>query len=315
MAHIPTHPHAYRHSVAEQGAPKAPHKDRDPVCGMVVAVESPYHAHHDGHAYRFCSARCREKFLADPARYFTPAATPASPPQSPGISYTCPMHPQIVRDYPGACPICGMALEPMAPSLGEGEHPELVDFRRRFRWTLPLSLAVLILAMFGHRLPGLTVVARTWLELALSAPVVLWAGWTFWVRGVQSLQQRSPNMWTLIATGVGAAFSYSLVATLVPEVFPESFREHGRVGVYYEAAAIIVSLTLLGQILELKAGRTHPRRSGLCLGRRRRQRAACATMAAKKMLHWRTCGSAIACAFVPAKRCPWTARCWRAAAR
>ncbi len=225
----------------------------DPVCGMSVATDSPHQAEHAGRMHRFCSDRCRSKFLADPARYLNPAAEPAAPPASPGARYTCPMHPQIVRDEPGSCPICGMALEPVLPSLDDDENPELADFRRRFWWTLPLSIIVLLVAMAGHRMPGLAAGARTWLELALSAPVVLWAGWPFFVRWAQSLANRSPNMWTLIGTGVGAAFGYSLVATLAPGLFPEAFREHGRVGVYYEAAAIIVSLTLLGQVLELKA--------------------------------------------------------------
>ena len=163
------------------------------------------------------------------------------------------MHPEIVRDGPGTCPICGMALEPMMPSLDDEENPELVDFRRRFWWTLPLSVIVLALAMLGHRVAFLSTAARTWLELALSAPVVLWAGWPFFQRWAQSIANRSPNMWTLIGTGVGAAFGYSVVATVAPDLFPESFRTHGRVGVYFEAAAVIVSLTLLGQLLELKA--------------------------------------------------------------
>jgi hypothetical protein len=146
-----------------------------------------------------------------------------------------------------------MALEPMMPSLDDYENPELTDFRRRFWWTLPLSLIVLALAMIGHRWSFLSREARTRLEFALSAPVVLWAGWPFFQRWAQSIANRSPNMWTLIGTGVGAAFGYSLVATVAPDLFPESFREHGRVGVYFEAAAIIVSLTLLGQLLELTA--------------------------------------------------------------
>ena len=170
-----------------------------------------------------------------------------------GVRYTCPMHPEIARDAPGSCPICGMALEPMMPTLDEGENPELADFRRRFWWTLPLSLIVLALAMFGHRWSSLAAATRTWLEFALTAPVVLWAGWPFFQRWAQSIANRSPNMWTLIGTGVGAAFGYSVVATVAPDLFPDSFREHGRVGVYFEAAAIIVSLTLLGQLLELRA--------------------------------------------------------------
>ncbi|HVF34168.1 MAG TPA: heavy metal translocating P-type ATPase [Candidatus Saccharimonadia bacterium] len=226
----------------------------DPVCGMTVDASSPHRFVHDGVDYRFCSAGCLEKFAADPGRSLAlPSGSDVPAPMSPGAKYTCPMHPEIVRDVPGSCPICGMALEPMMPSLDDGENPELVDFRRRFWWTLPLSIAVLALAMFGHDVPTLSVDARTWLELAFSTPVVLWAGWPFFVRWFESIRNRSPNMFTLIGTGVGAAFGYSVVATLAPELFPDSFREHGRVGVYYEAAAIIVSLTLLGQLLELKA--------------------------------------------------------------
>jgi P-type Cu+ transporter len=219
---------------------------------MTVKPDSPHHAAHAGADYRFCSAGCRTKFLADPDRYLKPEDA-AVEPVSAGAQYTCPMHPEIVRDAPGNCPICGMALEPMMPSLGDDENPELTDFRRRFWWTLPLSLAVLALAMFGHRTTLLTATTRTWVELVMTAPVVLWAGWPFFERWAQSIANRSPNMWTLIGTGVGAAFGYSVVATVAPELFPDSFREHGRVGVYFEAAAIIVSLTLFGQILELKA--------------------------------------------------------------
>jgi Cu+-exporting ATPase len=164
------------------------------------------------------------------------------------------MHPEIVRDEPGHCPICGMALEPVLPSLEDEENPELRDFSRRFWWTLPLTLVVVAIAMAGHRLQLLAPAQQSWIELALAAPVVLWAGWPFFVRGVQSVFNRSPNMWTLIGLGTGAAFVYSVAATVVPGWFPPSFAdEHGRVGVYFEAAAVIVSLTLLGQMLELKA--------------------------------------------------------------
>ena len=224
----------------------------DPVCGMTVKPDSPHHAVHEGVEYRFCSAGCRAKFVANPSTYLAPAAVePVSAP--PGTQYTCPMHPEILRDAPGTCPICGMALEPLLPSLEDHENPELMDFRRRFWRTLPLSILVLVLAMIGHRTNVISANARTWLELALTAPVVLWAAWPFFQRWAQSIANRSPNMWTLIGTGVGAAFGYSVVATLAPDLFPASFREHGRVAVYYEAAAIIVSLTLFGQILELTA--------------------------------------------------------------
>ena len=226
---------------------------RDPVCGMSVTADSPHQATHAGQQYHFCAARCRDKFVADPGRYLTSPKEAPLAPAPPGTSYTCPMHPDIVQDHPGNCPLCGMALEPMLPSLDEGENPELTDFRRRFWWTLPLSAAVMALAMFGHGIEALSASTRTWLELALSAPVVLWAGAPFFQRWAQSIRNRSPNMWTLIGTGIGAAFGYSVAATFVPHWFPATLHEHGRVGVYFEAAAIIVSLTLLGQLLELKA--------------------------------------------------------------
>ena len=171
-----------------------------------------------------------------------------------GTIYTCPMHPEIRQGEPGSCPKCGMSLEPLIPGPGaQDENPELRDFEHRFWWTLPLTVVVFILAMFGHRLNWMDGDTQTWLELALATPIVLWAGWPFLVRGARSIAHRSPNMWTLIGLGTAAAFIYSVVATLAPGVFPASFVEHGRVGVYYEAAAVIVSLTLLGQILELSA--------------------------------------------------------------
>jgi Cu+-exporting ATPase len=163
------------------------------------------------------------------------------------------MHPQIRRPAPGNCPICGMALEPVMPSLDDEKNPELEDFTRRFWWTLPLTVVGVVLAMGGHRFVPMAPSAMSWLELVLSAPVVLWAGWPFFVRCADSIRHASPNMWTLIGIGVAAAFIYSVLATVVPGVFPEAFKEMGRVAVYFEAASVIVSLTLLGQILELKA--------------------------------------------------------------
>ncbi|MEO8366920.1 MAG: heavy metal translocating P-type ATPase [Pseudoxanthomonas sp.] len=223
----------------------------------VDPATTAHHAPFEGHDFHFCSAGCRTKFIADPHKYLHPAdETAVDPIAAPaGTQYTCPMHPEIVRDAPGSCPICGMALEPLMPSLDDEENPELTDFRHRFWWTLPLSVATMILAMAGMSpaLHALSPAVRTWLELAMATPVVLWAGWPFLVRWLESIRNRSPNMWTLIGTGVLAAYGYSLVATLAPQWFPVSFHEHGRVGVYFEAAAMIVSLTLLGQLLELKA--------------------------------------------------------------
>ena len=225
----------------------------DPVCGMTVdPAKTPHHHVHDGVGYHFCDARCRERFIADPDKYLSPRA---DEPEAaiPGAIYTCPMHPEVRQEGPGTCPKCGMALEPEMPSLDEEQNPELVDFRRRFRWTLPLTIAVFVLAMFGDALGLFDPRTRTWLELVLTTPVVLWAAKPFFERWWQSIGNRSPNMWTLIGTGVGAAYGYSVVATLAPDLFPASFHEHGRVGVYFEATVVIVSLTLLGQLLELRA--------------------------------------------------------------
>jgi Cu+-exporting ATPase len=186
-------------------------------------------------------------------------AEPAPPAKSPppvaaaGTVYTCPMHPEVRQDHPGSCPKCGMTLEPMLPSLEDDDNPELRDFQRRFWWTLPLTAVVFVLAMFGHRLQWMEMAVQSWVELVIATPIVLWAGWPFFVRGWQSVVNQSPNMWTLIGLGTGAAFVYSVVATLVPQVFPASFVAMGRVAVYFEAAAVIISLTLLGQVLELKA--------------------------------------------------------------
>ena len=226
----------------------------DPVCGMTVdPATASHHAVHGDMDYHFCSAGCRTKFIANPMRYLHPEQAEPAPPPPPGTRYFCPMDPQIEQDGPGTCPICGMALEPMLPSLDDGENPELTDFRRRFWWTLPLSLATMVLAMAGHAVALVPAAMQPWIEFALATPVVLWAGWPFLQRWAQSIRNRSPNMWSLIGTGVLAAFGYSVVATVAPDVFPASFRDHGVVGVYFEAAAMIVSLTLLGQLLELKA--------------------------------------------------------------
>ncbi len=236
---------------------------KDPVCGMTVTSKSHHMVEHEGQSVYFCSATCKRKFSAKPAQYLStsrhvnaPASMPTPTKFEPvpaGGSYTCPMHPEVVQDHPGACPKCGMALEPVMPTLEEGESPELLDFKRRFIWTLPLTVVVTFLAMVGHRLQLFEMATQSWIELVLSLPIVLWAGWPFFVRGAQSIANRSPNMWTLIGLGTGAAFVYSVVATVMPGAFPASFVSMGRVAVYFEAAAVIISLTLLGQVLELKA--------------------------------------------------------------
>lgn len=227
----------------------------DPVCGMHVTEASPYRANHDGKTFKFCSAKCLGTFNSDPERFT--ASKPESisttePDAVPGTIYTCPMHPEIRQDHPGSCPKCGMALEPLMPSLDE-ENPELKDFSRRFWWTLPFTVIVTVLAMFGPQLGWFDMTTQTWVELVLSTPVVLWAGQPFFIRGWQSVVNRSPNMWTLIGLGTGAAYIYSVVATVAPGIFPDSFMSMGRVSVYFEAAVVIISLTLFGQILELRA--------------------------------------------------------------
>jgi Cu+-exporting ATPase len=220
---------------------------------MTVTESSPHQAEHEGRTFHFCSAKCQGKFVANPLEYFAPASSLAQAPEAAGTVYTCPMHPEIRQDHPGSCPKCGMSLEPLMPELEEQDNPELKDFQRRFWWTLPLTVIVTVLAMFGHRLAWFDMAVQSWIELFLTVPIVLWAGWPFFVRCAQSLVNRSPNMWTLIGLGTGAAFVYSTVATVAPQVFPASFVSMGRVGVYFEAAAVIISLTLLGQLLELKA--------------------------------------------------------------
>ncbi|TAH50464.1 MAG: heavy metal translocating P-type ATPase [Betaproteobacteria bacterium] len=232
-----------------------PNADRDPVCGMTVKPDSPHRAIHAGHEYRFCSAKCQGKFESDPGKYLAPPASQpaAESAPAPGTEYTCPMHPEIRQIGPGTCPKCGMALEPVMPGLEDEDNPELADFRRRFWWTLPLTVIVTAIAMSGGLFDPLLGAARPWVELALATPVVLWSGWPFFVRCAQSIRNRSPNMWTLIGLGTGAAYVYSVVATVAPEVFPTSFRMGEHVAVYFEAAAVIISLTLLGQVLELKA--------------------------------------------------------------
>ncbi|WP_114801080.1 heavy metal translocating P-type ATPase [Moraxella canis] len=246
---IHSHHHHGSHPPAEPASPK---DLKDPVCGMIVTEQSEHKLTHEGRPYYFCSAKCQGKFAANPLQYLVSTAPEDTAPEPAGTIYTCPMHPEVQQDHPGNCPLCGMALEPLMPELDD-DNPELRDFSRRFWYTLPLTAAVLVLAMFGERLNLMDMAAQSWVELVLSLPIVLWAGLPFFSRGWQSLANRSPNMWTLIALGTGAAFVYSVVATAAPGIFPASFVSMGRVGVYFEAAAVIISLTLLGQMLELKA--------------------------------------------------------------
>jgi len=235
---------------------------KDPVCGMEVLPERAAGSlEHEGTTYVFCSTGCLEKFRADPARYVGPAPAPPLAPAS--AEYTCPMHPEIIRPGPGTCPKCGMALEPRTATALEGPNPELVDMTRRFRigvaLTIPLLAAMvsdLLPSMPLHRLVGGQTL--NWIELVIASPAVLWCGWPFFVRMWQSFVHRSLNMFSLIGIGTGAAYGYSVVATALPGIFPASFRgPGGELPVYYEAAAVITVLVLLGQVLELKArGRT-----------------------------------------------------------
>ncbi len=234
----------------------------DPVCGMRIAPEDAVGSQtHDGTAYYFCSVKCLEDFRANPEQFTRPAEVLTSAPSASGkrdsAEYTCPMHPEIVRSGPGSCPICGMALEPRIVTRGEHANPELADMSRRFWVGLALALPVVVLEMGGH-LASLHMLVpprvSAWLQLVLATPVVLWAGWPFFVRGWTSVLARSLNMFTLIAMGTGVAWAYSVVATLAPGLFPAAFRGMGgAVAVYFEAAAVITVLVLLGQVLELRA--------------------------------------------------------------
>ena len=233
-----------------------PDSVRDPVCGMTVDPSATlHHAHHGDQEWHFCSAKCRTKFVADPEQYLTPPEPVDAPA---GTIWTCPMHPEVRQDHPGACPICGMALEPAEVGLDSGPSPELIDMTRRFKIGLILALPVLVLEMGGHIFPALHHIVpmrlSTWIQLVLATPVVLWAGWPFFVRGWASLKTRNLNMFTLIAMGTGVAWVYSMFAALAPELFPPAFRNaDGSVAVYFEAAAVITVLVLLGQVLELRA--------------------------------------------------------------
>jgi P-type Cu+ transporter len=247
-------------TAAAEGLAGAVETAKDPVCGMTVKITSAtLRVAHAGSTHYFCNPKCRDKFVAAPEAYLSPAK--AKPTEiAAGTKWTCPMHPEIVRDGPGACPKCGMALEPLTPTADSGPNPELADMTRRFTIGAVLSAPVVALEMGGH-LTGL----HQWLglqsanlaQLVFATPVVLWAGWPFFVRGWQSVANRHLNMFTLIAMGTGIAWGYSVIATLAPGVFPDAFRmAGGAVAVYFEAAAVITVLVLLGQVLELRARET-----------------------------------------------------------
>ena len=244
------HDHACCHHETESASLK------DPVCGMDVGSDSELHFDFEGTRYYFCAAHCQKKFAADPGRYLEPPAPVAA---TPGTQWTCPMHPEVLADQPGSCPKCGMALEPLEGASSSEDNPELRDMTRRLVFAALFSLPLLFVSM-GDMLPGSPVSkllghgVRVYLEFALATPIVLWSAWPFYERAVASVRHRSLNMFTLIGIGVFVAYAYSLVATFMPQIFPDAFRGHGGgVAVYYEAAGVIVTLILLGQVLELRA--------------------------------------------------------------
>jgi Cu+-exporting ATPase len=257
-----TENHAHHHHHHHGAAEPDPGQAKDPVCGMSVAIEGAKHkTEHLGQTYYFCCNGCRTKFEADPQKYLAPkteAPKPVSPSGSHGDAiYTCPMHPEIRQTGPGSCPICGMALEPLDATAEVGPNHELIDMTRRFWIGLALSLPVVVLEMGGHVFDLAHVIPpqiSNWIQLVLATPVVLWAGWPFFQRGWASVVSRNLNMFTLIAIGTGIAWITSIVATLAPQLFPAAYRGHdGSVAVYFEAAAVITVLVLLGQVLELRA--------------------------------------------------------------
>jgi len=252
--------HAHRVSHTGAGDSALPEgKARDPACGMTVNIATAKHVHaRGGQTWYFCNPRCLEKFVANPRQYLQEEPAP-EPHAAPDAMYTCPMHPEVRQIGPGACPKCGMALEPMVASAEDPPNPELIDMTRRFWIGAALTLPVFALAMIEH-IPAwhaggpIGAAASGWIQFLFSVPVVLWAGWPFFVRGWNSLVSRNLNMYTLIGIGVGVAFAYSVVALLAPGMFPAAFRDHsGRVGLYFEAAAVISVLVLLGEVLQLRA--------------------------------------------------------------
>jgi Cu+-exporting ATPase len=255
-AHSHAHNHDHAHTHAHEPSPAATGASAvDPVCGMTVDPHKTPHRHaYRDQTYYFCGNGCRTKFAADPEKYLDKKAP--APEAPPGTIYTCPMHPQIRQVGPGSCPICGMALEPLEPTAETGPNPELADMTRRLWVGLALAIPVVVLEMGSHLMDLHAVIPpamSNWIQLVLATPVVLWSGWPFFVRGWQSLVTRNLNMFTLVAMGTGVAWLYSVVATVAPGIFPEAFRMGGAVAVYFEAAAVITVLVLVGQVLELRA--------------------------------------------------------------
>jgi Cu+-exporting ATPase len=256
------HDHRHQHAKAHgkpADAPPSPGQVRDPVCGMTLdPATAKYRSQHGGQTFYFCSAGCQAKFAADPAKYLEPHAGAPKPPAKAGVIYTCPMHPQIRRDRPGNCPICGMALEPVGAAEESGPSAELVDMTHRFWVGVVLAVPLLVLEMGSH-IPGVALHryvppgVSVWLQFVLATPVVLWCGWPLLERGWASFRSWNLNMFSLISLGIGVAYVYSLAATFLPGFFPPSLRVEGVVSVYYEAAAVITVLVLLGQVLELRA--------------------------------------------------------------
>lgn len=257
-SHSPSSDCGHKHGSAVSDEHASNGKVTDPVCGMFVDPATiPHHAEHDGQTYHFCSANCRERFELRPEFYLDHAEV-ASEPASADVEYTCPMHPEIVQIGPGTCPICGMALEPKAFDPNSGPSEEYLYMRRRFVVSAALSAPLFVLVMLRHFWPTSVefIGGRSldWVELIMATPVVLWGGWPFFVRGWNSLKTLHLNMFTLIAIGTGIAWAYSIVGAVAPQLFPPAFRTHeGGVGLYFEAAAVIVTLVLLGQVLELRA--------------------------------------------------------------
>jgi Cu+-exporting ATPase len=257
----PNHPPARPFSLELARASQAV----DPVCGMTVdPATAAGSTVYEGRTYYFCNRRCLERFEADPRRYLGGGSAPAAsaaPPPAAGTTYTCPMHPEVVSDHPGSCPKCGMALEPSVVTGAEAPNPEEADMTRRFWVAAILSVPVFLIAMSdmlpGRPLHGLDMGVLNWVQLVLATPVVLWSGWPFFERAWASIVHRSPNMFTLIALGVGAAYIFSVVATVAPWLFPEGFQDaDGAVEPYFDTAAVVTVLILLGQVLELRA-RSH----------------------------------------------------------